>query len=240
MKTHLYNAKLGKVKWFVTRFGAMELLLKPLRILLAPLILFFLKPTVFYFQKNRLTQFYHSYNMTWVSERGVEIPIARFFLDQVDKAAVLEVGNVLSHYGPVTHDVLDKFEKGTGIINQDIVDYHPQKNYALILSISTIEHIGFDDENESNSADKILSALASCKTLLAPGGTLLVTLPIAYNPELDELIRAERLQFNRATFLRRTESRQWVECSQSEALLCRYKSPYPYANAIMVAEFGNN
>ena len=240
MKTHLYNAKLGKIKWFINRFGAMEVLLKPLRTILAPLILPLLKPKQFEFQNQRLTQFYHAYNMTWVSERGVEIPIARFFLAQARNAAVLEVGNVLSHYGPVAHDVLDKFEKGSGIINQDIVDFRPQKKYELIISISTMEHIGFDDESDSNSADKILHAINSCRQLLTLGGMLVITIPIAYNPELDDLIRTGLLGFQRATFLKQLAPRRWVECSQVEALECRYKAPYPYANAIMVAEFGHN
>ncbi len=240
MKTHLYNARWGKVRWFITRFGAMELVLKPLRTVLAPILLLFLKPPPFRFQNSQLVQFYHRYNMTWVSERGVEIPIARTYLEKVLPSAVLEVGNVLSHYGSVDHDVLDKFEKGSGIINEDIVGYHPDKRYELILSLSTMEHIGFDDESASNSADKITDAITSCLALLTPHGKLVITVPIAYNPELDELIRSDRLPAHRATFLKRSTSKTWGECSEAEALKCRYKSPFPYANAILVAEFTNH
>ena len=32
MASHLYNSRLGKVAWFVRRFGAGELLMKPLRL----------------------------------------------------------------------------------------------------------------------------------------------------------------------------------------------------------------
>jgi hypothetical protein len=41
---------------------------------------------------------------------------------------VLEVGNVLSHYFPVHHDVLDKYEKAKGVINEDVVEFSPAKN----------------------------------------------------------------------------------------------------------------
>ena len=39
MGSHLYNSRLGKVAWFVRRFGAAELFLKPLRCAFAPLII---------------------------------------------------------------------------------------------------------------------------------------------------------------------------------------------------------
>ena len=55
--------------------------------------------------------FVHPYNRTWANERAVEIPVVRSFLEESQGKRVLEVGNVLSHYGPVTHQVLDKYER---------------------------------------------------------------------------------------------------------------------------------
>ena len=236
MRSHLYNSKLGKVAWFVNRFGFSELFLKPCRLVFAPIVLRRLPRKTFPFREATLECFYHAYNMTWACERCVEIPIARAYLDQHVGGRILEVGNVLSHYGPVTHDVLDRFEKGERVINQDIVDFRPSTNYGLIVSISTFEHIGFDDAADGGSTAKIKTAIQSCRQLLEPAGKLVLTVPIGYNPELDEMLRKGELPFEREFYLRRTGRRQWEPCDQRVALSCRYRKPFPYANAILAAE----
>jgi hypothetical protein len=237
-KTHLYNARLAKVKWFVERFGARELLLKPLRTLFAPMIIPTLPKKTFSFRGQDLPYLYHRYNMTWASERCVEVPIVRSFMTQHNAAATLEVGNVLSHYGPISHDVLDKFEKGERVINEDILQFKPTTRYQLIVSISTFEHIGFDDEAEGSSADKILAAVNACRGLLEARGRVVITAPIGYNPELDDLLRRNALGA-KESYLKMYARLDWRECSKEEALRCKYKNPFPYANAIVVAEFEN-
>jgi len=236
MRSHLYNSKLGKVAWFVERFGFSELVLKPCRVVFAPILLPRLPRKTFAFQGATLECFYHAYNMTWACERCVEIPIARAYLGQHVGRRILEVGNVLSHYGPVAHDVLDKFEKGEQVINQDIVSFHPTTKYDLILSISTFEHIGFDDAADEGSAAKIKTAIQSCRQLLEPTGKLVLTVPIGYNPELDEMLKRGELPFQREFYLRRTGRQQWEPCDKSAARRCRYRRPFPYANAILAAE----
>src|SRR5579872_7186960 len=77
-------------------------------------------PGSFEFRGKTYLYFWHRYNATWRNERAVEIPIAREFIAQSRGGNVLEVGNVLSHYGPVQHDVLDKYEKAEGVINEDV------------------------------------------------------------------------------------------------------------------------
>ncbi|MSU63261.1 MAG: hypothetical protein EXS31_12835 [Pedosphaera sp.] len=237
MKRHLYNSKLGKVSWFVKRFGLAEVVLKPVRVLFAPVIIPFLSREFFSYHGRQLELFHHRYNMTWASERCVEVPVARFYLEQHAGGRILEVGNVLSHYSPIDHEVLDKFEKGPGVINEDVVLFAPADKYDLILSISTFEHIGFDDDSTSASAPKILAALAACRKLLKPSGRVIITVPIGYNLELDELIRTGTLGATRKTFLKKTGSKLWLSVDQGTALECKYKEPFPYANAILVAEF---
>lgn len=176
--------------------------------------------------------------MTWAGERAVEIPIAKLYLDQYADRNVLEVGNVMSHYFPAAHDILDKFEKGKGIINEDIIDFSPAKQYDLVLSISTFEHIGFDDEATGASGQKIQTAIAACtKKLLKPDGKLVITVPLGYNPDLDRMIRCGELKPTREFYLRRLQKLDWVASSKEEALQCRFRTPFPYANAILVAEF---
>src|SRR2546422_11404174 len=83
--------------------------------------------------------FYHAYNQTYCNERAVEIPIVWPMLQQVPPERVLEIGNVLSHYFPTRHDVVDKFEQAPGVQNVDVVDFRPTQPYDLIVSISTLE-----------------------------------------------------------------------------------------------------
>ncbi len=233
---HLYEGTLSRVRWFVRRFGAAELVRLPLRILAAPLVLRLLRPGRFAFRGAALSYFYHRYNVTWANERCVEVPIARSYLEQAT-GEVLEVGNVLGHYFPSRHTVLDKFEHAPGVVNADIVGYEPGKKFSLILSISTFEHIGFDDEGEGSSSVKILAAVASCRRLLAPGGKLVVTVPLGYNPELDTLIEGDRLAPARAWFVKRVASREWREAPRAEAKGARFGRPFPFANVVWVAEF---
>ena len=63
--------------------------------------------------------FYHNYNRAWMNERSVEIAVVWDLVRQYPPQKVLEVGNVLSHYFPIRHDVLDKYEVAPGIINKD-------------------------------------------------------------------------------------------------------------------------
>ncbi|MDP7179140.1 MAG: hypothetical protein QF749_12690, partial [Verrucomicrobiota bacterium] len=238
MGSHLYNSQFSKVVWFARRFGVGELLLKPLRCAFAPLIIPLLDRAEFEFEGKSLPLFYHRYNMTWANERAVEVPIAAEFLRRSAGKRVLEVGNVLSHYGDVDHTILDKYERGPGILSEDIADYSPAERFDLILSISTFEHIGFDDEADGDSGEKISQAIAICRGLLAANGQLVLTLPLGYNPALDRMIAEGQLGSDRTTFLKRTGRLAWQTVNAEAALACDYGRPFPYANAVMIAQFG--
>jgi SAM-dependent methyltransferase len=237
VRKHLYNTTIGKVPWFIRRFGASELLLKPLRVVFAPVIIPLLPHKSFQFKGATYECFYHGYNMTWAGERMIEVPIAKSYLDQYGGKDVLEVGNVLSHYFPVVHDILDKFERGPRIINKDIIEFVPPKQYDLILSISTFEHIGFDDDSDVSSDKKIGEAIAACRAILKPGGKFVMTVPLGYNPNLDRLIRNCELEASGEFYMRRVQRLDWEATSKEEALECPYKTRFPYASALLIAEF---
>ncbi|MEK6586221.1 MAG: hypothetical protein AABZ24_07730, partial [Nitrospirota bacterium] len=111
----------------------------------------------FQFDGREYEYLYHPYNRTWKNERGVEIPIFRELLLKYEGKRVLEVGNVLSHYFPIRHEVIDKYEVSSGVINQDIVEFVPQDKYDLIISISTLEHVGWDEQPQKPG--KLLQAI---------------------------------------------------------------------------------
>ena len=55
-----------------------------------------------------------------------------------------------------------------------------QKNMISIVSISTLEHVGWDENTKD--PDKIFQAIKNLKSYLVPRGKLIVTMPIGYNP----------------------------------------------------------
>lgn len=175
------------------------------------------------------------FNFTFRTERAVEIPIALDYVKRARKEEILEVGNVLNHYYKFKHDVVDKYEKSEGAINRDIVEYKTDKKYSLIISISTLEHIGFDEEPKDKN--KVLAAVENMKSLLADNGVMLVTFPWGYNKDLDNSLVARKLEFNAIYFLKRvSKNNDWVQVEFDGMKNCEFGRPYPYGNAIVVGE----
>ena len=173
------------------------------------------------------------YNRAWRNERAVELALGRAFLTDTHGRRVLEVGNVLAHYGGSDHDVLDKYEDSPGVINEDIVDFEPAVPYEAILSISTLEHVGWDEH--PRESDKTLRAYRKLRAALAPGGTMLLTCPIGQNSYLDEYIQQGAIDFPERHYLKRISSdNQWAEVSLSDVAGAQYHSPYRNANALFV------
>lgn len=231
-RNHLYGSVLGRPAWFIRRFGWRQVFAKPLHIVAAPLVLRCARPARFTFRGETLPLFLHRYNTTWLNERAVEIPVARRFLAE-GAGRVLEIGNVMSHYGPADWDIVDRFERGPRVRNCNIAAFRPELPYDTVLSISTFEHIGFDDE-ETDSGERLLASLAHVReALLAPGGRLLVTAPLGYNPSFDDLAFAGRLGFDEQAFLLRTGRFRWREAGADEARGARYGAPFPYGNCVL-------
>jgi SAM-dependent methyltransferase len=207
---------------------------------MAPVMIPLFRERAVEFRGEKITLVYAPYNTTWVNERCVELAIARWFLKSVPSEDVLEVGNVLSHYFDDSHTIVDKYEPGS--IQVDIVDFEPGRLYDLILSISTIEHIAFDETDElevipEDVERKIRAAIDKCLEMLAPGGIFVITVPIGYNPILDGMIADNLLGSTRTAWYKKFPQRSWSEVSKEEGMNCRYGSPYPYANCIMLAEW---
>lgn len=165
----------------------------------------------FQFNGQAYEYLYHPYNRTWKNERGVEIPIFRELLLQHQSKPVLEVGNVLSHYFAIQHDVVDKYEVSPGVINKDILEFVPQHKYDLIVSISTLEHVGWDEQPQEPA--KLLQAIEHLRDhCLAPAGQIVVSLPVGYNKFFDGLLQDGKSPFTTQNFLKRISKRNyWVE-----------------------------
>ncbi|WP_010273424.1 class I SAM-dependent methyltransferase [Paenibacillus senegalensis] len=206
----------------------------------------------------------HPYN-NW-SERAVEVPLAVDFLKRhATGKRILEVGNVLSHYGPISAqcpgvgqvDIIDKFEQQPGVINIDLMDV--SHSYDIILSISTMEHIGQQAYGESKHGDleAPLKAIAKVYDLLNPGGLAFITVPFGRLTYLGWLIQfgskylaALQTKFGipresiRTWFFKKidmeikeTAPRQyWVQCKEDELRDTLFGSPFVLANGIAVIQ----
>jgi hypothetical protein len=175
---------------------------------------------------------FHSYNTTWRNERCVELAFARDYVARHPR--VLEVGNVLGHYGVSGHDVVDRYEVGDGVVNVDVLDFRPETPYDLIVSISTLEHVGWDERPFEPS--KAIEALRTMASWLSPGGTMVVTVPVGYNRFLDEHIFEERA-FSELYALRRVTATRWHEVSLEKVRRARYGVPYPAATAVLLGVY---
>jgi len=197
---------------------------------------FFRQPKAFLFQGKIYHYLYHRYGEAWNSERTVEVPIVQEVVQQYHGRKVLEVGNVLSHYFPVCHTVLDKYEKVPGVINEDVVDFRPPDSYDLIVSISTLEHVGYDESPRDDS--KFWRAIENLKRLLARDGVMIITLPIGYNRNVDDLLKEKRELFTRISYLKRiSRNNEWMEVSWDEIKDVKFEFPFPYANGVAVCVF---
>jgi SAM-dependent methyltransferase len=189
-------------------------------------------PRTFRFRSATYPCFFHGYNLTWSNERAVEVPIVRALLAEHRGRRILEVGNVLSHYLPVDHEVLDKFETGPSVTNEDVVTFRSPVHYDLIVSISTLEHVGWDEEPKDPG--KILRAVANLTEQLAPGGRMLVTLPLGYNPDMDALLARDAIPFTQRHCLRRRGWCDWQEVSWEEIAGSRYGEGWPGARGLVI------
>jgi hypothetical protein len=172
---------------------------------------------------QRYSYFFHPHQWTWLTERSVEVPIVRRFLDRYAGKRVLEVGNVLAHYCAHSHLVVDKYERGPGVLNRDVLDVEDLGSFDLVISISTLEHVGWDEE--PRDAEKAVEAVRRLEALVAPSGCLVLTIPVGYHPTLDAAIQSGALSFTCARALRRSElGPHWHELPPEQA----WGTPYDF------------
>jgi hypothetical protein len=141
-------------------------------------------PKTFLFCGRKYHYFFHAYNKTWANERTIEIPLALEMVNQNNPHETLEIGNVLSHYMKTEHTIVDKYEKRKGVLNRDVTTLDTHLKYSLIVSISTLEHVGWDEIPREPGKHRV--ALGKMIALLKPGGRLFVTIPLGYNPGVDQ------------------------------------------------------
>jgi hypothetical protein len=181
---------------------------------------------------------FHHHNTTWRNERTIEVPLAARALERHSGERTLEVGNVLNNYLDQRHlsagrEIIDKYELAPGVRNVDVLEHDPAEPYGLIICVSTVEHMGWDET--PRDATKAIRAIEVMRSWLARGGQLFVTVPLGLHPTLDRRLIDGTPLFDRLGFMRRVDrENRWVEARAAEVRGARYGSPYPFANAIAV------
>lgn len=190
----------------------------------------------FAFRGRNFPYFIHWYNATFDNERALEIPLALHAIRLAGAGKVLEIGNVLSHYTSFAHDILDKYECGKDVIHEDVVSFIPASRYDLIISLSTLEHVGFDEEPKEPA--KIIRAVQNLRSCLAPGGRIVATIPVGYNPHITPLLRSGELFDAQHYFARVSATNVFREVSKEEALSKQFNTPFTFGNGIVIGLIG--
>jgi len=114
--------------------------------------------------------------------------------------------------------------------------------------ISTLEHIGFNEnvscgDKPENFIDnnKTEEAIKNIKeNCLKPNGTLIITVPLGYNREMDRKLMENKLEFTQLYYLKRiTKDNKWIEINKEAVINPKYGDPFPCANYICVGVYEN-
>lgn len=180
---------------------------------------------------------YHRYKFTWLTERAVEVPIAQALVDRHRGARILEVGNVLSHYRRQDHLVVDKYERRPGVLGRDVLDLADLGPFDLVVAISTLEHVGRDEE--PRDPGKAVEAIQALRSLLARKGRLVLTVPVGYHSDLDRALQLGQVPVARLRALRRDRlGPHWREVPADTVWGAAYDFLLYSARAVVVAEIG--
>lgn len=170
----------------------------------------------------------HMYNCTWLNERGAELAV--FASWTAATGSMLEVGNVLSHYGLGSpRRIVDRYEQGDGVENIDVFDIDGR--FDEIVAISTLEHVRWDEEPREPGGSG--AALLHLQGLLNPGGRMLVTVPTGHNPPLDDWLLWGTGADRACTLVRDMTS--WRQTPEVE--IRPYGLTQPWAEAVWIGEF---
>lgn len=190
----------------------------------------------FEFKEKKLN--YFSDRRTFYNERLVELPIFIDILGENKGKKILEVGNVLSNFIKTKHDVLDKYEVVSGVINEDVVSFSPKDKYDLIVSISTLEHVGWDET--PREPKKFLRAIKNLRKITKRCGSIIFSVPFGQNKFLDRLIIGKKMPVDEIFYLRRVGFRAgWEETSLDKLKRTKSNLRIPRAEGIVICYMKN-
>jgi hypothetical protein len=164
----------------------------------------------------------------WRSERALEIGLARRAMRNREPEDVLEVGNVLAFAGLSGHTVVDKYELGDGVLNVDIIEYRPTRRFGLVICISTLEHIGWDEIPRDPN-----KAAAAMRTMCDMGDSLLMTIPVGWHRQLEREFVAGPFDLIELA-VKTSRLARWERRPLAVVNRIEYGRPYANGNAILI------
>ncbi len=148
------------------------------------------------------------------------------------------MGNVLSYTLKVDHDIVDKYEISNGVINEDIADFQPNKQYDLIVSALSLHHVGWDEV--PRDPPKILKAIDNLKRILSPDGKIIVAVSWDYNQYFDNLLLQKKFIFDKQVYWKKENNIKWIEVNTIDDIKnSKYDEKIPTATAIVVGTIEN-
>jgi SAM-dependent methyltransferase len=160
------------------------------------------------------------------------VPIIRRYLAD-KRRRILEIGNVLSHYQATDWPIIDIQEQGERVRNIDVMSFVPKEKYDLIVSISTLEHIGQGKYAKHTAPVSLKNIVNRIKGMLAPGGVFVATVPVGFNKMVDTAIASGETGADHVWYMQRLgDSNEWRECNKTAAL-DRPKGRWANAGAVL-------
>lgn len=204
------------------------------------------------FNREHIDYIFHSHNNMGLTERTVELGLAKNYLKKYKPRFLLEIGNVTNYYysnfiGLIQNKtVVDLGETDFMVIKKDIAQYQTEKKFDFILSISTFEHMdeeGFKPANfnYSNNTVAAQNIIYCYENLLENGGCMLLTAALGWTPEWDRTFKSDILNkhpFNKIQkyLLRRINEQEWVQINKIDIDETPYGIPYDNGNWLSVIE----
>lgn len=181
--------------------------------------------TTFRLHGEQYDTFDHPYNTTALNERAVEIPVAWRWIER--HGISTELGNVLAHYGPTSHRIIDRYEVAPGVENLDVLEL--AEPLGSTVAISTLEHVRMDEPEQDP-----LGAVRALELVRELSTALLVTVPLGCNPELDRHL-LDGAGATRCATLLRAAGGGWVQTLELEP--APYGVDTPWAGAVWIGEW---
>jgi hypothetical protein len=169
--------------------------------------------------------FWGPYNNPRINERNIELPIAFWFIENYNDN-LIEIGEVTPFYRDHQHPVYDLSselpERRRDVFDLTLAD----KN---VLSISTVEHVGFGDYGNKPEPHLAIKAI---KKIMKESRNYMITFPVGYNKELDiDVMEKLNMQY---FIMFRDEANKWSMADHKNMAQYQYNNPYYAGNAICV------
>ena len=168
--------------------------------------------------------FWGPYNNPRINERNIELPIAFWFIEHYNDN-LIEIGEVTPFYRDPQHPVYD-LSSDIADRRRDVFDINmTDKN---VLSISTVEHVGFGDYGNTPEPHLAIEAI---RLIRKKSRKHMITYPVGYNEELDyDLMHSEIPYF----VMYRDDKNKWFMFDHKELQMFYYNEPFYAGNAIVV------